>query len=61
MTCQCNKTLALSPVGLLMPLEIPNTIWSEISMDFINGLPKSEGHEVIMVAVDRLRMVILLR
>lgn len=39
--CQRNKTLTLSPVGLLMPLKISKVIWSDISMDFIKGLPKS--------------------
>lgn len=51
--CSVNKVLALSPAGLLMPQEIPDAVWSEISMDFIDGLLKSEGHEVILV-VDRL-------
>ena len=52
--CQRNKSLALSPAGWLMPLEIPNAIWSDISMDFIEDLPKSAGWEVIFVVVDRL-------
>lgn len=54
LVCRRNKTLALSPACLLMPLEVPDTIWSEMSMDFIDGLPKSAGYEVILVVVDRL-------
>ncbi|KAA0032457.1 microtubule-associated protein 70-1 [Cucumis melo var. makuwa] len=51
--CQKNKSLALFPAGPLIPLEIPNCAWSDISMDFIEGLPKSNGFEVIFVVVDR--------
>ncbi|PKU84655.1 hypothetical protein MA16_Dca022232 [Dendrobium catenatum] len=53
-TCQRNKYQACAPGGLLQPLELPDQVWSEVTMDFIEGLPKSEGYTVILVVVDRL-------
>lgn len=52
--CQRQKYSTLASGGLLQPLELPTTVWSEVTMDFIDGLPRSEGHTVIFVVVDRL-------
>lgn len=52
--CQISKTEHVHYPGLLGPLHIPKMKWSEISMDFIEGLPKSKGKDVILVVVDRL-------
>jgi len=43
----------VKPPGLLQPLPVPYTPFIDINMDFIDGLPKSEGKEVIFVVVDR--------
>ena len=53
-TLQCHKgEMKLLP-GLLEQLTIPTWIWINISMDFIEWLPKSGGKIVILVVVDHL-------
>jgi hypothetical protein len=53
-TCQRHKAANTKPAGLLQPLPIPEHVWSDISMDFIDGLPSSYGRTTIFVVVDRL-------
>jgi len=52
--CQRNKVKNIHLAGLLQPLPIPTQMWTEVSMDFIEGLANSNGRNVIMVVVDRL-------
>lgn len=52
--CQQNKSTAMSPVGLLQPLPIPEHVWDDVTMDFIEGLPKLGRVDTILVFVDHL-------
>lgn len=52
--CQRVKTEHVSYPGLLHPLPIPDALWKDIAMDFIEGLPHSVHKNCILVVVDRL-------
>ena len=54
-TCQRKKFEMVAPLGLLQPLHIPPQKWFEVSMDFIMGLPTSEGNDSIFVVIDILK------
>lgn len=38
---------------MLQPLSIPTQVWSDISIDFVEGLPQSQGYTTISVMVNR--------
>lgn len=42
----------LHPPGLLQHIAIPDHAWEMISIDFVEGLPKSNGKDVILVVVE---------
>ena len=52
--CQRIKVETTKPRGLLQPLLIPIKPWTDISLDFVDSLPKSHGYEVILMVVDKL-------
>ena len=55
LVCQQVKAEQKKPGGLLHPLEIPLWKWESISMDFVDGLPRSgKGNTGISVIADRL-------
>ena len=51
--CARNKTSSGSRMGLLHPLPIPSRPWSDISMDFVTGLPASKENTTVLTVVDR--------
>ncbi|XP_070033018.1 uncharacterized protein [Nicotiana tomentosiformis] len=47
--CLRNKEENVAYPGLLQPQPIPNQVWSHVSMDFIEGIPKSHNQDAILV------------
>ncbi|EGD73373.1 hypothetical protein PTSG_13220, partial [Salpingoeca rosetta] len=53
--CQRNKYDTRAKAGLLHPLPVPPHNWHTVSMDFITGLPSTDGGlDAILVVVDKL-------
>jgi len=57
----CQTTKIRPPVKVpLKPNKIPNGVWETITMDFIVGLPVSQGYDSILTVVDRHSKAIIL-
>jgi transposase InsO family protein/ribosomal protein L21E len=51
--CQQAKVEHVKLPGLLQPLPIPTQPWEMVSLDFIEGMPRSHNCDVILVVIDR--------
>ena len=46
--CARGKASHQPPAGLLHPLPVPSRPWSHIALEFVTGLPPSEGNTLIL-------------
>ncbi|SJL05370.1 uncharacterized protein ARMOST_08737 [Armillaria ostoyae] len=59
-TCQRTKSNTQSKPAPLHPNAIPTEPWTHISVDMVTGLPSSNGHDALLVIVDRFSKAIIL-
>ena len=52
-TCQRYKSEHLHPAGLLLPLPVPQGVWTDIALDFVEALLRVRSKFVILTVVDR--------
>jgi len=50
--CLRTKPTRQAPVGELHPLQILDSRWDTLSIDFVVELPSSSGHDAVMTVVD---------
>jgi len=50
--CLRTKLIRQALVGKLYPLQIPNSQWDTLSVDFVVELLLSSGHNAVMIVVD---------
>ncbi|CCF47886.1 hypothetical protein NDA11_005501 [Ustilago hordei] len=54
LVCARYKAPCHHPYGLLQPLATPDRPWGSILLDFIEGLPHSQGYDSILIIINRL-------
>ncbi|SJL16884.1 uncharacterized protein ARMOST_20414 [Armillaria ostoyae] len=59
-TCQRTKSNTQAKSAPLHPNTIPTEPWTHISVDMVTGLPDSNGHDALLVVVDRFSKAIIL-
>jgi len=52
--CRRTKSTRHALYGALRPLSVPDRLWQHVSVNFVTGLPRSNGYNTICVVVDRL-------
>ena len=58
-TCQRTKSTTQAKVALLYPNAIPSWPWTHISVDMVTGLPESNGHDALLIIMDRFSKAII--
>lgn len=53
LVCATTKSPHSHYVNKLLPLPIPDRLWTQVAVDFVTDLPESKGYTVILVMVDR--------
>src|SRR5438128_10446424 len=56
-TCQRSRTPRHAPFGILKPLSVPEGAWKDVLMNFVIGLPWSNGFNAILNMTCRLTKI----